>query len=146
MFYDLNNELQAENFKSRCKLLLDKKCIVELTEKKLQRTLKQNAYLHAALGFFGLQFGYKLEEVKTWYFKETCNKDLFVRYKTDGITGEQRKFLRSSADLTTEEMTVAIERFRNWAAEVAGVQIPSPDEYRLVELMEIEAQRGRLYL
>lgn len=146
MLYDLQNELHAENFKKRVNALFLKKCIVELTEKKPQRTLKQNSYLHAALGFFGMQFGYTIEEVKMWYFKDTCNKELFVRHKTDTITGEQRKYLRSSAELTTEEMTVAIERFRNWSADVAGVYIPSPDEHRLVEQMEIEVMRGRMYL
>lgn len=146
MLYDLQNDLQAENFKKRVNALFKKRCIVELTEKKPQRTLKQNAYLHAALGYFGMQFGYTIEEVKTWYFKDTCNSELFVRYKTDSITGMQRKALRSSAELTSDEMTVAIERFRNWAADVAGVYIPSPEEHRLVEQMEIEVMRGRMYL
>lgn len=146
MLYDLSNELQAENFKKRCNLLFKKKCVVELTEKKFQRTLSQNAYLHAALGYFGLQFGYKVEEVKEWYFKEICNPDLFVKTIQDAVTGKQRKTLRSSADLDTEQMTLAIERFRNWAADVAGVYIPSPEEHRLVEQMEIETQRAKLYL
>lgn len=146
MLYDLSNELQAENFKKRCNLLFKKRGVVELTEKKPQRTLRQNAYLHAALGYFGLQFGYKIDEVKDWYFKETCNPDLFVRRVTDCITGEERKVLRSSADLDTEQMTLAIERFRNWAADVGGVYIPSPEEHRLVEQMEMETQRAKLYL
>lgn len=146
MLYDLSNELHAENFKKRCNMLFKKKCVVDLTEKKPQRTMSQNAYLHAALGYFGLQIGYTIEEVKTWYFKETCNPELFVRTKTDAITGETRKALRSSADLTTDEMTIAIERFRNWSADKAGIYIPSPEEYRLVQQMEIEVQRAKLYL
>lgn len=146
MLYDLSNELQAENFKRRCNVLFKKKCIVDLTEKKPQRTIRQNSYLHAALGYFGLQFGYTIEEVKEWYFKEVCNPELFVRTKTDIFTGEDRKYLRSSSDLDTEEMTMAIERFRNWASDKAGVYIPSPEEHRMVELMEIEVQRGKLYL
>lgn len=64
----------------------------------------------------------------------------------DRITGEMRKTFRSSSDLDTAEMTTAIERFRNWAADVAGVYIPSPEEHRLVEQMEIEVQRAKLYL
>lgn len=146
MIYDLQNELQAKNFKVRCNTLYKKKCIVELSERKPQRTLRQNSYLHAALGYFAIQLGYKLDEVKEWYFKDTCNKELFVRYKVDKITGEQRKVLRSSTDLTTEEMTVAIERFRNWAAETATVYIPSPDEHRLIEQMEREIMKNKLYL
>ncbi len=146
MLYDLANELQAENFKKRCDALLKKKCIVDLTEKKPQRTLKQNAYLHAALGYFGLQIGNTIEEVKDWHFKSTCNPELFVRYKEDKITGERRKVLRSSAELTTEEMTTAIERFRNWVADKTGIYIPSPEEYKKVMLMEIELQQGKLFL
>lgn len=146
MLYDLQNELQAENFKRRCNMLFNKKCVVELTEKKMQRTLNQNRYLHAALGFFGLQFGYTIDEVKTWYFKEICNAEMFVRYKKDFFSGEQKKVYRSTSDLTTEEMTVAIERFRNWAADTAGVYIPSPDEHRLVMQMEVELEKGKIYL
>lgn len=146
MLYDLSNDFQAESFKKRCNFLYRKGCIVELTEKKPQRTLRQNSYLHAALGYFGMQFGYKVEEVKAWYFKDTCNPELFVRYRTDSITGEQRRTLRSSAELTTEEMTLAIERFRNWASDVAGVYIPSPEEHKMVTLMELEVQRGKAYL
>lgn len=144
MLYDLTNELQAENFKRRCNALYKKRCIVSLTEKKPQRTLSQNAYLHAALGYFGLQFGYKIEEVKQWYFKEICNPELFVSEIKDAITGEMRKIFRSSADLTTSEMTIAIERFRNWSADVAGVYIPSPEEHQMVMQMEIEIEKARV--
>ena len=146
MLFDLSNDLHSENFKKRCNMLYNKKCVVELTEKKPQRTIRQNSYLHAALGYFGLQFGYKIEEVKEWYFKETCNAELFVRSVTDRITGKERKVLRSSSDLSTDEMTLAINRFRNWALDVAGVYIPSPDEHRLVQQMEIETQYSKPYL
>lgn len=146
MLYDLSNELQALNFKKRCNALYEKKGIVELTEKKPRRTMSQNAYLHAALSYFGLQTGYSLAEVKRWYFKETCNPELFIREKEDTLNAETRKVLRSSNDLTTEEMTLAIERFRNWASQKAGVYIPSPEEHRLIEQMEIEVQRGKQWL
>ncbi|MBD5237731.1 MAG: hypothetical protein HDS62_09455 [Bacteroidales bacterium] len=146
MLYDLSIDLQAENFKKRCNALFKKRCVVDLTERRPQRTLRQNAYLHAALSYFGLQFGYKAEEVKQWYFKELCNPELFVRTISDRLTGQERKVLRSSADLDTEQMTLAIERFRDWAANVAGVYIPSPDEHRMIEQMEIEIQRAKQYL
>lgn len=146
MLYDLSNPLQAENFKLRCNLLYQKKAIVELNEKRPQRSLSQNKFLHAALGYFGMQTGYTLEETKDMIFKQVCNIDLFVVYKTNKFTGEQMKMLRSSADLTTEEMTLAIDRFRNWAARVAGIYIPSPEEHHMVMQMEIEAQRAKQYL
>lgn len=146
MLYDLSNDLHAENFKKRCNLLYKKRCVVDLTEKSPQRTSRQNSYLHVILGYFGLQFGYTTEEVKTWYFKEKCNPALFVREAVDRVTGETRKKLRSTADLTTEEMTLAIERFRDWAAQTAGVYIPSSDEHKLIQQCEIETQRAKQYL
>lgn len=146
MLYDLGNELQAESFKRRCNALYKKRSIVELTEKHPQRTLSQNSYLHAILGYFGMQTGYTLDEVKDWYFKETVNPMLFVRQKKDGITGELRKRLRSSSELTTDEMVTAIDRFRDWAAQTAGVYIPSPEEHRLVAQMEMEVMKGKSYL
>lgn len=146
MLYDLSNPLQAENFKKRANHLYKKGCIVDMTEKKPRRTESQNAYLHAALGYFGMQFGYRRAEVKAWYFKEICNPDLFVREIDDVITGEKRKTLRSSAELTTEEMTIAIERFRNWSAQEAGVYIPSPEDHQMVMQMEAEVQRVGIYL
>lgn len=146
MFYDLSNPLHAESFKRRVNLLYKNKAIVELTEKKPRRTLSQNAYLHAALSYFGLQLGYKLEEVKQWYFKQECNPDLFVTHKKDKLLDVDRVGLRSSKDLSTSEMTLAIERFRNWASLKAGVYIPSPDEHHLVMQMELEVERAKQFL
>ena len=143
--YDLSNPLHAQNFRLRSDALLRKQCVVELTEKKPQRTTQQNRYLHAALGYFGALTGNTLDYVKRYYFKAHCNPDLFIIEKNDPLLGIVRT-LRSSADLTTEEMTLAIERFRNWAAQEAEIYIPSPDEHRLVQMMEVEAGRARLYL
>ena len=69
---------------------------------------------------------------------------MFVQQKSDDLIGET-KAIRSTASLDTAEMTTAIDRFRNWAASV-GVYIPSPDEERLVQLMEIEVYRNREFI
>lgn len=117
--------------------------MVELTEKKAQRSLQQNAYLHTILAYFGTEVGETMEYVKDKYFKALCNSDLFVREVDDKYLG-RIKVLRSSSDLNTEEMTLAIERFRNWAAG-EGYYIPSPDEHRLIQQMEIEVSRNKVY-
>ncbi len=146
MLYDLSNPLHAENFRLRCGSLLEKGCIAELKEKKPQRSMSQNCYLHVICGYFGSQFGMTTEDVKRDYFKAECNPGLFIREKDDPVLKRRREYLRSSADLTTEEMTLAIDRFRDWAAQTAGLYIPSPDEHRLIRLMEIEIERNRQYL
>lgn len=144
MLYDLSNPLQNESFKVKAEALAKKGGIVELTEKKQQRSLAQNRYLHLILAYFALEIGESPEYVKRHYFKVLCNKDLFVREVEDKFLGKI-KVLRSSADLDTGEMTTAIERYRNWTAS-EGVYIPSPDEQNLVQQMEIEISRNRMYL
>ena len=144
MLYDLSNPLQNESFKVKAESLSKKGAIVELTEKKQQRTSNQTRYLHCILAYFGLEVGEDAEYVKKNYFKILCNKDIFIREIEDKYLGKI-KVLRSSADLDTGEMTRAIERFRNWAAS-EGVYIPSSEEHRLVQLMEIEVSRNKLYL
>ena len=144
MLYDLSNPLQCESFKVKAEALAKKGGIVELTEKKLQRTASQNRYLHSILAYFALEVGETAEYVKMNYFKLLCNRDLFVREVDDKFAGKIR-VVRSSSDLDTEEMTRAIERYRNWAAS-EGVYIPSPEEHLMVQQMEIEISRNRQYL
>lgn len=140
--YDLSNPLSLERFNVKSEALKKKGCIVELTEKKPQRSNEQNRYLHVAIGIVALEFGETMDYVKEYYFKKLCNRDLFVIYKDDKRIGRTIAATRSSKELTTDEMTIAIERFRNWAAG-EGCYIPSPDEHRMVQLMEIELERNK---
>ena len=129
----------------RANALVKKGVIVELTEKKPQRSDTQNRYLHAAIGYAALEFGETLEYVKEHYFKRLCNRDLFVVERDDGRIGRKVVETRSTSDLDTGEMTTAIERFRNWTA-AQGCYIPSPDEHRLVQMMELEIERNKTFL
>ena len=143
--FNLSNPLDNANFLLRAKKLAESGKIVELTEKKPRRSLPQNKYLHVILAYFGTQTGNTLEWVKQQYYKKLVNPDLFIREKEDKYLGKI-KVLRSSADLDTEEMSLSIERFRNWAAQEAGIYIPSADEAILIQQMEIEIERNKEFL
>lgn len=145
MIYDLSNPLSLERFNVKSESLKKKGSIVEMTEKKPPRTGQQNRFLHVAIGIVALEFGETMDYVKEYYFKKLCNRDLFVIYKDDKRIGRTIAYTRSSSELTTDEMTIAIERFRNWAAG-EGCYIPSPDEHRMVQLMEIELERSKEFL
>lgn len=145
MVYDTSNPLDKANFLLRAKKLVESGKIVELTEKKPRRSLPQNKYLHVILAYFGTQTGNTLEWVKQQYYKKLVNPDLFIREKEDKYLG-RIKVLRSSADLDTAEMSLSIERFRNWAAQEAGIYIPSADEAILIQQMEIEIERNKEFL
>ena len=145
MRYDGSNPLHAQQARSRLEKMIREGRMFDLTEKKPQRTLRQNDYLHAALAYFASQYGETASWVKEEYFKKLVNPGTFIRERDDKFLG-RTKHLRSSADLTTEEMSLCIERFRDWAAREAGIYIPSPEESRMVSLMEMEAERARQYL
>lgn len=143
--YDTSNPLDKANFMLRAEKLAESGKIVELTEKKPRRSLPQNKYLHVILAYFGTQTGNTLEWVKQQYYKKLVNPDLFIREKEDKYLG-RIKVLRSSADIDTAEMSLSIDRFRNWSAQEAGVYIPAADEAILIQQMEIEIERNKEFL
>ena len=145
MIYNLSSPLDKANFLLRAKKLADSGVIVDLTEKKPRRSLPQNKYLHVILAYFGTQTGNTLEWVKQQYYKKLVNPELFIREKEDKYLG-RIKVLRSSAELDTAEMSLSIDRFRNWAAQEAGIYIPSADEAILIQHMEIEIERNKEFL
>ncbi len=135
MLFDLSNDADRHKFHEYADKLNNSKARCELTEKK-SRTLRQNAYLHVCLAYFASEFGHSLEEVKLDIFKRMCNPDLFKAVRTNS-RGENVEYLRSSASLDSEQLTVAIERFRNYSADIAGLYIPNPDEHAAI----FEAQK-----
>ena len=85
MVYNLSNVLDAQNAETRLQQLKKKGCVIELTEKKPKRSIKQNAYLHLILGYFATQTGDTPEWVKQQYFKKLCNPDIFIWRETRQI-------------------------------------------------------------
>ena len=145
MIYLLSNPLDARNAKAKLELFIKHGYTIELTEKKAKRTLSQNSYLHLCLGFFASQTGNTLEWVKQQYYKKLCNPDLFIGEREDRFLG-RIKYVRSSADLRTDEMNLSIERFRNWALVEAGIDIPEPTNKAEIEAMQVEVERYKTYL
>lgn len=145
MVYNLSSPLDVQNAKTRLELLIKRGCIVELTEKKQKRTLNQNAYLHLLLGYFASQTGNTLEWVKQQYYKKLCNPDLFIGEREDLYLGRV-KYVRSSADLRTDEMNLSIERFRNWSAAEAGIYLPEATSEAEIAALQVEAERYKTYL
>lgn len=146
MVYDLNTDIDRERFKRRANALMARRAVVECSERKPHRTSSQNRYLHCILGEFAMHTGCTLLHVKTEYFKRHCNPELFVRVEFDELMRKEVERLRSSRDLDTGEMTTAIERFRNWAAMEAGIDLPSPEDKEWVSFIEREMQHQQIWL
>lgn len=145
MIYNLKNEYDIPKFKDYVNRLYRERAVVEVKKKLPNRTLAQNSYLHLLLGYFGVEYGCSLDEAKIDYYKRTCNRDLFER-TTVNKHGREITYLRSSADLTTGEMTLSIDRFRNWSAANAGIYLPAANEHQMLLYAQQEMERGKEFL
>ena len=143
MQYDLKSEFQRKAFQSKVDKLLEKGAVVELSEKTF-RSKNQNNYLHLLIGVVAMETGTTMDYCKEWYFKRLCNKDLFVTTRVDRYAG-QVEVVRSSADLTKEEMSTAIDRFKRWGAE-NGIYMPNPGDESLLREIAVEMGRMSKYL
>ena len=144
MIYNLKNPSEVVDLENRVDELIEQRAVVDLTKKNPNRSLSQNAYLHVILGFFASELGYTLEEVKQGIFKQICNKEIFVR--NIEVCGKSIEYLRSSKDLDSQEMTTAIERFRNWSSLEAGIYLPSADEKHFISHMQKELRRYKQWI
>lgn len=144
MLYDLHNELHRNAFKARCNALYNKGGIVELTDRS-RRTQAQNRYLHLILGWFAVEYGETVQYVKEEYFKRLVNADLFVTRRHDRWLGDVT-VLRSTRELTTAEMSTAVDRFRDWSSREAGIYLPEANEEEMLRSMEVEVNRMSRYI
>lgn len=143
MQYDLSKLLQLESFRTRSDMLIGRGAVVDLTE-KVFRSPNQNRYMHLIVGVVAMETGTTLEEAKAAYFKRICNPGIFCVRRTDRL-GNDIDVLRSSSDLTKEEMSTAIDRFKMWAVD-NGIYLPGPGDDALLREIEIEMGRMKQYL
>lgn len=138
MRFSLSNPTDAGKALDYLLELTKKGSEATVTRVSPKRSLNQNNYLYLLLTEFGRFFGYTIDEAKTVY-KRDINPGIYV-YDRNG-----HKFLRSSADLTTEEMTRSIDRLREFSAE-QGHPLPAATDQDWLKQIENEAERERFYL
>lgn len=146
MWYDLSSPIEKEQFIERVYSLSKKGSMVELVEKKPKRTIPQNSYLHLLLGLFAMTIGETLEYVKTEYFKRLCNDDIFLTSKWDERSGRYVEILRSSRDISTAEMTTAIDRFKRWALVDCSIVLPDASDREWLWSIEKELNNTKKWL
>lgn len=144
MIYDTSKEFDKQRAITRFNQLISKGRRIELKSIE-KRSLSQNNYLHLILSLLAIETGNTLDYVKEVFYKRAANKELFVREKDDEILGKV-EYLRSSADLSKEEMTLSIDRFRNWSSQTAGVYLPAADEREFLASIEYEMSRYKQWI
>jgi hypothetical protein len=139
MIYNPKIELDCKKAIEKLKYFIAKGQKFELKAKHPKRSISQNSYLHLILSAFAIETGYTLEEVKQDIFKKIVNPDIFYVGEASGPIQEVViERWKSSASLNTQEMTLAIDRFRNFASMELGIYLPEPTD--LVMLHQIEQE------
>lgn len=144
MIYNPSNPLHKKQAIERINYFLTSGKRFELKAKNDRRSISQNSYLHLILTWFAIETGYTLEEVKQEIFKKVVNSSLFDDGEIEGkIEGLKIQRWRSTANLDTAEMTLAIDRFRNFSANELGIYLPEPKELALLQELENEISKHK---
>ena len=146
MKYDLENTVDVQKYRFRSEQLIKDKKFVELKAINPLRSSQQNKYLHVLVSYFATEYGETSDYVKQTIFKKVVNKEIFRTEYANKKTGEVREEWRSSAELDSGELTMAIDRFRDYASKEAGIYLPSPDEVSFLKSCEVEIARNKQYL
>lgn len=143
MLYDLSKPVDVDRIHTKLEEDIRSGRLVSY-ERKEMRTTRQNSYLHLLLGAVAIETGNGLDFVKQEYFKALVNPAIFLKEVQDKCIGKVR-ILRSSRYLTTEEMSIAIDRFKRWAAE-NGIYLPEPGDADRLREIALEMDRVSRYL
>lgn len=118
MQFNFKNQREAQIARDYLEKLIKKEQRCEVKKMQEKRTDPQNRYLHVLFGYFSAFFGYTMEEAKI-----IVKRHLGYVYEKNG-----EKFLRSTADFTTEEMIEFINKFRKYSND-NECYLPTAEEY-----------------
>lgn len=143
-----NSKIEHDKQKARDQLefLIKNEKRFEIIEKRNNRTLKQNAYLHLILSYFALEVGETLEFIKQEVFKKKVNPDTFKTERRNPKSGKIREDWKSSADLNTKELSDCIDRFKNWSLQKTGIRIPDANENEFIDSIRNQIEQQKQWL
>ena len=106
-----------------------------------KRSGRQNRYLYFCLAWFAHSYGCTEIESKEIYLKQFAAPQIFeVRHVDD--KGRSATYYRSTADLSKDEMSMAIRNFRAYAS-INGIEIPDANDDISIRYCEQQMQRTK---
>lgn len=146
MRYNLKNEHEAKEAREYLAKLLSQNACIEIIHKHPRRSLGQNNYVHLLLSCCALECSLSLDEFKLGIFKAIINKDLFMSRDNNDKLNLQYTKVKSTADLTTHEMSIAVDRLKKFAAEKMDLLLPDANEYDKLSNIYNKIERNRNWL
>lgn len=137
MIYDTSKPNELKELEARKEYLVSRGAVIELKEKREQRSIPHNAYFHVVCSLLGLHTGYELEEIK-----KLLKEHFGYTYEKNG-----KVFLKSTAKMDDKELAEFIEKIRNLSSKYYGYEIPDANEYKLNRYaIDREIEKHKLYL
>ena len=119
--YNLKSEIDRKAFNQRILSLLESGDVVRLERVPSPRTTNQNRYYWALIKIISDSTGFSRDEAHA-----VCKRESGLVYTKSA--SKKHKFLRSTADLNTKEMSEYIDKVREIGSNI-GCYMPSADEY-----------------
>lgn len=138
MRYNLKNETEYKEASDFLSLSFMNDKTVEIKVVRPQRSLKANAYYHLLLNICGIEWGYSMQEMKILH-KRDISPSIFIYFKNDS------PFTKSSADLTSKELSDSIEQLKKYAAEQSLV-LPEPSDDEALRYWEKQIESNRRFI
>ncbi len=132
MKYDLEKTYDCSKAMEYLKKLIEDGSKAELKKIYPKRSTSQNSYLHVLFTLWGLEFGYTIDEAKDLvkdelgYTYENVSNKLYNKLSPFSRVPLHRK--KTSA-MDSKELTIFIDKFRDWSAQTCGLYLPSSEEY-----------------
>ncbi len=121
----------------------DNKLEIVLDTYSPPRSGKQNRYLYFCLAYFAHCYNCTEAEAKEVYLKRFACPQIFEK-RLVNERGQSATWYRSTAELTKDEMAMAIRNFRAYA-DAYGIPIPEASDDVSIRLCEQEMQRTKHY-
>jgi hypothetical protein len=146
MIYNPEKEIDVQRAVEKFKYFVKHNKVFELSAKKVPKTYPQLKYAHLIMGWFAWEYGETLEYIKLEYFKKLVNPQIFEYEFINRKTAEVRIEYKSLSNISKEEMTLAIDRFRDYSSKEAGIYLPEPNDLVLMREIEIQLKNNEQYL
>ena len=146
MRFNTSIEHEANKADAYYNHLKSKGKVIDLTAPREKRSLSQNSYFHLLVNIYALEYGETANYIKQELFKKVINSDIFQTEYVNKKTGEVRYDWLSSKDLDSKEMTICIDRFRDYASKEAGIYLPEPNDMEFIRHCENEIENNKQYL
>ena len=144
MIYDPKNPIDAQRARKRFESLMKLGKVFTINE-LTSKSVSQNNYLHLLIGFVAIELGENADYIKEHLYKRNANRDLFVFQKHDRHLDVDVECVKSTADITKEELSASIDRFRNYMSSVFDIYLPEPNEEEFLNSIKIEIERNRYF-